>query len=171
VATIRERLASLRAAPQWNWSAAQRNDEALFRSFLEKARPRIALEIGTHHGVSTAIIAEHALAVHTIDVLEYPTMQDAVWQALGVADRITRHVVKGTLQKTLLAASIPFDFAFIDGSHLYESIQVDWEITKRCGNVLFHDYANGWPDVDLFIQETRIRAEIARPFAWWREDR
>jgi predicted O-methyltransferase YrrM len=47
---------------------------------------------------------------------------------------------------------LSFDFAFIDGDHSYDAVAADFEMVKRCGAVLFHDYVPG-NEVARFIDE------------------
>ena len=61
------------------------------------------------------------------------------------------------------------DFAFVDGDHKYNEIALDFELVKKCGRVLFHDYGmDHLPDVTDFV-DTLPRREVTidRPFAYW----
>lgn len=145
--------------------------EQEFRRVLEKAKPKIAIEIGTYQGASTALIAEYADIVYTIDVLkDWEDTQTKVWKACGVSDKIYRFTVHSTPLKKAIADAIRFDFAFVDGSHMMEGLKADFDLVKRCNNVLFHDYwlNNGsWDDVVDFVDTLKPKALIDMPFALW----
>ena len=110
----------------------------------------------------------YAERVYTVDILEF---QEAMylWHCFGVADKITYLVVKDNAAKKQAIETIDFDFAFIDGSHEYEDVKFDFEITKRCGRVLFHDYPT-CPGVMKFIDElpqNKVRIDV--PFAYYED--
>lgn len=151
----------------WHWSAIANED--IFRYFLEKAKPKIALEIGTHYGVSTALIAEYAEEVHTFDIFAFP-IQEKIWDFCGCKHKIKVYNCKSSKLKKQIVESIPFDFAFIDGSHMFENVAFDFALVRRCGNILFHDYwpAGGvWPDVKDFVDRIKWKEiEVKVPFAY-----
>lgn len=152
----------------WHWTALGQED--ILRYFLEKAKPKIVLEIGTFQGLTAALIAQYAEKVYTIDVVPYP-MQDAVWEFCGCKNKIEKFVCKSTRIKREIVSAINFDFAYIDGSHLMENIIVDYDMTKRCGHLLFHDYwqtGGDWQDVKEFVDSLNIPIEIKVPFAYWK---
>lgn len=151
----------------WVWTAVSQEEQ--FRYFLEKAKPTKILEIGTFNGVSTALLAEYA-PVTTIDILEQPWMTNAVWSACQCKHKITSHIVKSSRKKRKLIDSLDFDFVFIDGGHLEESILADFEMTRKCGKMLFHDYwhkEDDWDDVRYFIDALEgYTKEVREPFAY-----
>jgi hypothetical protein len=156
-----------KAGVWWHWTAL--NQEPIFRYFLEKAKPKIALEIGTFQGLTAALLAEYAQEVYTIDVVPYPA-QEQIWQFCGCRDKVKNFVCKSTKKKAELIKSIPFDFAYIDGSHLMENIKVDYDFTQHCKHLLFHDYwqnSEDWQDVKEFVDGLKLPIEVKVPFAYY----
>jgi hypothetical protein len=120
--------------------------EKEFRAFMEKAKPKIALEIGTCLGISACMIAMYADKVYTIDTTEYPIAKE-IWQEFGVIDKITSIIIgigdDKELKKAEAVKPLKFDFAYIDGCHFYEGVKHDWELVKdKCDKILFDDYGN-----------------------------
>jgi hypothetical protein len=164
----------------WCWTAVL-YEEPKFRRMLELCRPIVAVEIGPCFGVSTALIAEYASAhVHTIDFVEFNTEQnvrDQIWKSLGVDNKISFYLCRCSAVKKELVQSFKADFAFIDGCHMKESIEFDYDCVKDCKNVLFHDHGTGeWPDVTQFVSDLEdgnvmgggnnfSRVELDVPFA------
>lgn len=175
---------------QWNWTSCSPQQEPIFRALLERLKPKTVLEIGTHQGVSTALLAEYSERVITVDVLPNPA-RAKVWQTLGVSGRIEEHVHKSQVGRDveIVEAAHLADLAFIDGSHLMRDIEHDFRLVAHagCKRIILHDYwenAEDWPDVKQFVDglsekgfyrqsfETgvrgfynhRLRIEIHKPF-------
>ena len=150
--------------------------EVLFRKMLEINPIVHALEIGTWRGISAALIAHYAKSVTTIDIHFHI---DAVraWRFAGIQKKIN-YIVTSDENKSDVISGIPFDFAFIDGAHNYESVKKDFSLVKKCGRVLFHDYSksatrNGKQEC-VYNGPTRVVDElpsdemtIEEPFAYW----
>lgn len=144
------------------------NIEPLFRS-MAKGTGR-AVEIGTFRGISTAVLAHYYDHVDTIDLLR---SEEAfmVWRCFGVDGKITPWIADDDeVKKAIVEELEPFDFAFIDALHTYEGVELDFELCKSCGNVLFHDY--GMPKcagVTEFVNTLpKTELTIDHPFALWR---
>ena len=151
--------------------------ERLFRSFLYGKDIKCAIETGTYKGTTTALLARYADKVVTIDKFNYIDKY-AFWLEYGVHDKIVSYVVEDDADKAVLLSNIDFDFAFLDGDHSVEGVKADFDMVKRCGRVLFHDYYeegskydNGTakrqgivPLVDSLPQD---EVKIGRPFAYW----
>jgi hypothetical protein len=105
---------------------------------FEHRRP-VCFEIGTHHGVSSTIMARLGLDVITLDIEAYP-LSKRVWEYFGVQGRISPLVTKGDPDTAMLAKNAQFDLAFIDGCHALESVRANFEAVNHCGRVIFHDY-------------------------------
>lgn len=122
-----------------------RDGEGVFRKILGSGRYRHALEIGTYKGASAACMAQFCERVTTIDLqhgrleqLGEPWDRHRFWSALGIGNIDLRLVVDDA-EKADVIRELDFDFAFIDGAH-DERVRMDFDLVKRCGTVLFHDY-------------------------------
>ncbi len=133
------------------------------------------VEIGTKYGVGTLLPAHYARHAITIDIIPR-TEPIAVWSFFGVNNKIDYAVVKDNEEKAKYISDKNFDFAIIDGGHSYEDIQLDFELVKRCGRVLFHEYILTPPhnnpckfDAAIkFISELpKDEITLDEPFAYW----
>ena len=172
--TMRDRISA--AIPgckiAWDWTCCSPSQEPTFRSLLERLRPRVVVEIGTHQGVSAALLAEYAERVITIDVLPNPA-RHAVWDALGVRDKIEEHVHKSSAGRDaeIARAANVADLSFVDGSHLMPDVERDFCLVLPTKRILLHDYwenAEDWPDVKEFVDHQIVNGfdvTIRKPFA------
>ncbi len=103
------------------------------------------LEIGTYRGVSAAAMAQYCRQVITVDLLQGKREANGehfdryeFWESLGI-ENVLLILVEDDLDKAEKLADLTFDFAFIDGDH-GPGVAKDFELVKRCGRVLFHDY-------------------------------
>ena len=107
-----------------------------FRYFLSKAPIKLAVEIGSHKGLSANVLAEYADRVVTIDVKD--------WGKWNVAEeklhKVERIIISSEAEERAILDSLNFDFAFIDGDHHAEAVIKDFDMVRKCGRVLFHDY-------------------------------
>lgn len=146
-----------------------RDTEYIFRRRIRECLPiRRGLEIGTWRGLGTAVLAHYADTVATVDIAYYGEAAN-LWLAFGILPKIDYYVVRGNEEKSFVLADLDFDFAFVDGDHKYNEIALDFELVKKCGRVLFHDYGmDHLPDVTDFV-DTLPRREVTidRPFAYW----
>jgi len=125
------------------------------------------VEIGTRHGVMAAALARVAGSVFTIDLHESPLVREVL--ACAGARNVVPLRVASDEAKGLLLNSLRFDAAFIDGSHERDDVAFDFEHTRRCGRLLFHDYADpGFHGVTEFV-DSIAHGTVVRdiPFAWW----
>lgn len=106
---------------------------------------RTALEIGTYRGVGAAELSQYCERVITIDLkrgkLEYLREKHdrhAFWASLGIGN-IDLRLIENDAEKAELVRGLEFDFALVDGAH-DPTVRNDFELVKRCGTVLFHDY-------------------------------
>lgn len=132
-----------------------RGGGGVLSSILGSGKYRTALEIGTYRGVGAAEMSQYCERVHTIDLtfgkieINRRDGRDATdqthdrhtfWAALGITN-IDLHLVEDEAEKATLINAIDFDFALIDGAHDDPKIiRSDFELVKRCGAVLFHDF-------------------------------
>lgn len=113
--------------------------EEVIKRVMEQIKPKRAVVFGTNRGVSTARVAQFCEEVHTFDVVD-SDMTERIWGLLGLKN-IVKHVIRDNAEKARIVAGLEFDFAFLDGDH-ERDYQTDFELTKRCGAVLVHEY---WP--------------------------
>lgn len=131
-----------------------RDGEGVFREVLGDGRYRTALEIGTYKGVSAACMAQFCERVITIDLKRGKLEMNGedhdrawFWGSLGI-DNIEFHAVADDAEKAQLINGMEFDFAFIDGAHDAFGVRADFDLVKRCGAVLFHDYDDSGPKLE-----------------------
>lgn len=110
-----------------------------------RRRFHTALEIGTYRGVGAAEMSPYVDRVVTIDLkrgrmeqLGEQHNRQFFWRSLGISN-IEFHAVEDDEEKAAIVNALDFDFALIDGAH-DETVSKDFELVKRCGTVLFHDY-------------------------------
>lgn len=123
-----------------------RGGAGVFERVLSGKGYRTALEIGTYRGVSAAEMSQYVERVITID-LRYGKLESngdsfdraIFWYELD-ANNIELQLVDDDIEKKALIDVLDFDFAFIDGAHTGGAIVRDFEMVKRCGTVLIHDY-------------------------------
>ena len=156
-----------------------RDGADIFKHFLDGKGYKTVLEIGTYRGVSAAEIAKYCDKVITIDLqqgqLERTDVEfsrDKLWESLNLTDKIELHLVRDDAEKIQLVNNISFDFAFVDGDH-GNGVNLDWELVKRCKNVLFHDYdTSGRPALsyvyNLVKRLPQDEVEIVDIFAFWK---
>lgn len=131
------------------------------------------LEIGTLRGLSAAVLACFAEKVFTIDVENTPGRSD-VFGALtrDIRNRICSIIVPDNDAKVLLVRALSFDFAYIDAGHTEGQVAIDFSLTQKCGEMLFHDYpasGSGANGVSLVLDAlTEGKVTACKPFAWWR---
>ena len=142
-----------------------RQYEQCFRNYLEGKEIKHAVEIGTWRGVSTSLLSHYAEKVSTVDI-KYYDIAPHVWIWAGAMSKIKYYIVDGDKEKQKLLDKLDFDFAFIDGEHSYRGVNLDFDLVKKCGQVLFHDYARNCPGVMKFIDELD-NVEKNDPFAYW----
>lgn len=113
----------------------------------EKSLSR-TLEIGLAHGASAAAILAAHSGTHTcmdpFQEQDYQNLGLRNLASLGFSDRLRfyPHFSHDALPR-LLSQNEAFDFAFIDGAHLYDAICLDFyyvdKMLSQDGYVLFHD--------------------------------
>ena len=141
---VRERMEELYGDKIMRRSAA-RNGADVFEQVLSGKGYRTVLEIGTFRGCSAAVMAQYVEKVITID-LRYGKMEQngelidrfKFWKSLGL-NNIAMWRIADDREKARVIEGLEFDFAFIDGAHDANGVKTDFELTKRCGRVLFHD--------------------------------
>jgi hypothetical protein len=129
--------------------------ENYLRKFLEQVGEiNTAIEIGTFQGVSAAIIAEYAKKVYTIDIEEH-ILTHQIWSFLDVKN-INFYLAPTREDEKSYCASVfkkeKVDFVFIDGEHFNDGINKDFDMVKKCKNILIHDHNSDFPEVVEFCK-------------------
>ena len=135
--------------PPANRHVSIRTAEGRFlRRWIEEHNVHRTLEIGLAYGMSAAWIASAHSGTHTcIDPFQARSFDDLGLknlETLGLLERVEFHQgFSHEVLPRLLAEKKTYDLAFIDGSHLYDTILVDFFYVDRLlemgGYVLFHD--------------------------------
>lgn len=175
---IKERVLDLYGKKALERSALSiRDGEGVFRSVLEGRGFKHALEIGTYKGVAAACMAQWVDKVTTIDLhhgrleqLGESWDRQKLWDELGITN-IDLFLIDNDEEKALIVDGLDFDFAFIDGAH-DPTVANDFELVKRCGTVLFHDYdRRGRKELDYVADfiDTLPREQLTKIdiFALW----
>ncbi len=118
-----------------------------FEAFLVSILPRAAssmtcLEIGSYNGISAIILAQYFERVVCVSLDDRPgeLLKHRIVAALGI-DNIEFVDVEDNEEKAAVIDEMAFDFCYQDGDHLNDT-HSDFELSKRCGRVLLHEY---WP--------------------------
>jgi predicted O-methyltransferase YrrM len=156
-----------------------RDGAGVFERVLGSGEYRTILEIGTYRGLTAAYLANFCDRVITIDLFHGRMEQlresfDRVtfWRHMGVADKIELKLVQNDEIKTSVVQDLDFDFAFVDGAH-DRTVALDFSLTRRCGNVLFHDADDNGPGKSNHVHEfirtlPKHEVEFIDIFALWR---
>jgi len=144
---LKQKIIELYGVGALNKSAIGLRDGAeILEYFITKNPVKNALEIGTYKGMSAALMAQHCEKLYTIDLYKgrlerhkEEFKRQELWDSLGLTN-IELILVKDNKEKTGVIKELYFDFAFVDGAH-DETVSDDFEMVKKCGNVLFHDYS------------------------------
>lgn len=137
--------------------------------------PQCCLEIGTLRGLSAVVLAHFSQSVITVD-LDWNVDLAKVLALVDreIRNRIAAVQVGDNSDKALFVNRLNFDFAFIDAGHTEGQVAIDFGLTRRCGEMLFHDYPASGSDCDGvgIVLNGAIAAdgnvERRPPFAWWR---
>jgi hypothetical protein len=126
--------------------------DVLLPHYYEACRHfREMVEIGTWRGLSAMIFSSWGIKVHTFDILEQEHCKP-LWERFEVD--VDQHVCHDRTEIAGIVETLSFDFAFIDAVHNYTGVSADFEMVKRCGNVLMHDYdEQRFPGVFQFANE------------------
>ena len=127
------------------------------------------IEIGTHNGLSTAILTQYGRRIFTFDI----ALRNAeyIWNLLKVRNKISSYVgnnIKYEIDyiRREWKGRVKFNFAVIDGWHEYYSVKADFEMVSFCGRVLFHDYDTS-SGVKILCNEIGAK-KISKNFGYWR---
>lgn len=122
------------------------------------------LELGAFEGLSSCNIAMTARSLVTVDTFdgrgtaEHRDTAEAFWKNINSIDRAaTVRAHRGMFSEVLPTLAETFDCIFIDGSHDYESVMQDVELSlphlRPGGLLLMHDYCIENPGVVKAVDE------------------
>lgn len=140
-----------------------------FAGFLNRHpsfRGKRCVEIGSFNGVTALVLARHFDEVVSIDTYPY-TMKKLVLEFSGVKN--VRFVdVQDNAEKAKIIEGLDFDAAFSDGNHVADT-EFDFDLVRRCGRVLFHEYYEQQPPVWHLVNrlKTQGNVETEGKFALW----
>jgi hypothetical protein len=159
--------------------------EKHLKHFMTLKPIKTAIEIGTFRGLTSAVMSQYCDKLITIDLAEgliedysqrfdwakTPKRQE-LWQKLGITNIELMLVTDNEVKKQILNG-IDYDFVFIDGDHTFEGAKFDFELTKRCGRVLFHDYdrcpGKEAPVRDFIDTIKEGKMQTTKDYAYWED--
>jgi hypothetical protein len=144
-----------------------------FEPFLKRigAGGGTCLEIGTFQGMSAVILSQYFERVICISIEDDPSriIKHEIADFLGLSDKIKFVDVADNEAKSRVIKDLQFDFAYSDGDHANDTF-TDFELVRRCGRVLFHEYwpiqPSVWDLVNSLPQDEVTRAQFDC-FAYW----
>jgi predicted O-methyltransferase YrrM len=151
-----------------------RDGGGVFERLLDGRKFKRILEIGTYRGVTAAYMSQFCERITTIDLKNGrmerqadPFDRAGFWHQLGIRN-IDLRLVASDAEKANVIAGLDFDFAFVDGDHDGRGPAIDFEMVRKCGAVLFHDYDGQNGVVDLVNSLPSNQVEVIDIFALWR---
>lgn len=114
-----------------------------------RIKGKCCFEIGSWNGLTAIILARHFKRVVTVDIVHNKIKHDIV-RELGITN-IEFVDIRDNEHKAHVAREVQFDFAYLDGDHANDTL-ADFNLTKRCGRILFHECWNFQPPVWELVQ-------------------
>ena len=114
-----------------------------FEHFLKQieANGKCCLEIGSYNGISAVVLSQYFDKVVCVSIdNDGAIIRDEIVRYLGIKN-IEFQDVGNNFQKKQIVKTLDFDFCYSDGDHESDAV-TDFELVKRCGRVLLHEY---WP--------------------------
>jgi hypothetical protein len=115
-----------------------------FEAFLRRinAGGKTCLEIGTYQGITALVLSQFFEQVICVSVDEDKSriIKYDIVEFLDI-ENIRFIDVENNEAKRKAIEGLEFDFAFSDGDHVNDTLD-DFDLVKRCGRVLLHEY---WP--------------------------
>ncbi len=105
----------------------------------QNIKGKCAFEIGTWNALTAIVLSRFFDRVVTVDIADQPLKQEILKEA-GVTNVECITIANNKAKKPILA-ELDFDFAYVDGDHAHDT-DADFELVKRCGLVMFHEF---WP--------------------------
>ncbi len=102
-------------------------------------RGKTCFEVGTWNGLTALVLSRFFDRVITVDIAHNEQKHEILKHA-GVTN-VRCFDIADNAEKAQIAAKFEFDCAYLDGDHAHDT-ESDWDITKHCGQVVFHEV---WP--------------------------
>lgn len=102
-------------------------------------RGSTCFEVGTWNGLTAIVLSQFFDRVVTVDIASNAIKHDII-KHCGVTN-IECIDIADNQAKADVVRNLDFDFAYLDGNHAADT-EEDFDLTKRCGRVLFHE---AWP--------------------------
>ena len=105
-------------------------------------RSHVALEIGTFYGITAVLMSQYFERVIcvSVDLEGDREMKRRIVDHLGIRN-VSFYDARDNADKAKFIHAAEFDFCYQDGDHTNDT-RTDFELVRRCGRVLFHEY---WP--------------------------
>lgn len=102
-------------------------------------RGNLCFEVGTWNGLTSIVLSSYFDRVVSVDIA-HNALKFEIIDYLGIKN-IRCFNIADNGEKVRLAQRYKFDFAYLDGNHA-DDTQLDWDLARPCGRVLFHEC---WP--------------------------
>lgn len=147
-----------------------------FEHFLRAigASGRTCLEIGTFNGISAVLLSQYFERVVCVSVDDSPKtlLKNEIIEFLGIKN-VRFFDVRTEDEKREIVRQFEFDFAYLDGNHQRDTL-TDFEMTRHCGRILFHEYWPLQPSVWNLVNglpPSEVRRAQFDCFAYWERPR
>ncbi len=114
-----------------------------FNQFVKSTgfRGERCIEFGTCKGLTAIVLSRYFDSVISIDIVPDDSREE-IAEYLGIKN-IEFHTITKNAEKKAILNDIDwkFDGAYCDANHAYDA-QTDFDLVKKCGRVMFHEY---WP--------------------------
>lgn len=136
-----------------------------FDEFLKETKfsGKRCVEIGTCKGITAVVLSRYFDEVVSIDILPDPMKYEIV-EYLGIKN-IKFYDVKNNAEKAKIINRIEFDAAYSDGDHANDTNE-DFDLVKRCGRVLFHEYWEPQPPVVELVDSLKDKGQVQIKDKW-----
>ena len=122
------------------------------------------VEIGTRNALTAIVLARNFDEVISIDI-EPNDLKHEIVRFCGVKNIVLLDC-KDNNEKRSLIGDLEFDAAYVDGDHARDT-QSDFDLVKKCGKVLFHEYWEAQPAVMKLVDSLRPNVQVFGKFALW----
>ena len=121
-------------------------DVVILAKIAKCLRPQNVLEVGSHRGHTTKLLAEHTPPQTRVVALDRDPRHGAAYRDSPLTGKIERRI--GEVSVEAFAADNPgsYDLIFLDADHTYSAVRRDTELLlpllAPSGIFVWHDYAN-----------------------------